>query len=879
MKNEQLGLVVYGANDRVYDINNKYGTFGTADVRGCHMWAFTSGEKTNYAPYNMSPEKGIVTMNGKEIPFEFKRKTGIWNPWIVAVDLTKLHMKQGETYEFVVSDFKTETGETIEPVKTVFTTVKDLEITADYKYHEHDEMTLKTACEGAVLLKNDDNVLPIRNTKLNIFGDAYYKFYIMSAGAGCINPRFSVDFTEGLAKYGEFKLNQELYDFYAENFNIVPDTQMLERAKEYSDTAVIIITRGSSENIDNQPIKGEYYLTDDEELMIKRVSEVFEKTVLVLNTGYTIDVRAAEKYNIKAVLWFGYGGQYAVRALAEILTGKENPSGRLPDTWAYDYFDHPSSKNYILPMDVKENCEEPHIVNVYEEGMYIGYRYFDTFNVPMAFPFGKGLSYTKFEYKFKSASYADNELRVFADVKNIGNRSGKYSLLLYLSEPDGRLEKCAHKLVDFQKTKLLEPGESETLEFSVKDDELSSFDTKTASMIMEKGEYKVYLGEEITNISEVYSFIIEKEKIIRKLHNYCVAKQDIKELSKNDINSYPKGEHSFYDCNIEGFDFSDTKRKHFETTELTNNTKDIIYYDEILKNPDLIDDFIAQMSVEELARLSVCSQAWSMFSNGAAGSVFTLEKYKMKNFITADGNSCLRISDKTTGFPSSNMICASFNRDMAYAVGKVVAEEAYESKVHMILAPGMNIHRNPLCGRHPEYFSEDPILCGTMAGYHLKGLQDNNVAGVIKHIIANNAEFSRMRSHSVVGERTLREIYLKCFEIAMRIDMPKGLMTSYNATNDCYTACDEELIIGIFREELGFEGYVMTDWGSYSTCDLVKAVASGNCWMTPGSPDTTYTAPIIEGVNNGKIELSRLQDNVKRLVSVMAEHTNKQKEG
>ncbi len=249
----------------------------------------------------------------------------------------------------------------------------------------------------------------------------------------------------------------------------------------------------------------------------------------------------------------------------------------------------------------------------------------------------------------------------------------------------------------------------------------------------------------------------------------------------------------------------------------------------------------------------------------------------MKHFYTADGNTTLRMHKRKTGFPCSNMVCASFNREMSYIVGRVIAQEAYEEKIHIIEAPGMNIHRNPLCGRHPEYFSEDPYLCGIMAGHFAKGLQDNKIGACLKHVIANNNEISRYRTNSVMNERTLREIYARCFEVAMSVEMPDCIMTAYNAMNDCYTGMDEELMQGIFREEFGFTGYIVTDWDSYRTCDPVKAVAAGNCWLTPGTKDDTYTKPIVDGVKNEIVDIDRLRDNVKHHVAIMIKYTSVEK--
>ncbi len=874
MKNKNIELFLYGSGKRSYDVNNVYGTSWESNGRleGYHVWSFTD-KKHEYAPVDMDMSvKGKVTVNGEDVPYiTWLPDKGNWRPWKLAVDMRRVHMVEGGTYTVEISGFRTADGEEFPAAETVFDCPK-MEKTADYKYDEHDEQTVNVAREGAVLLKNEGNVLPLSNKKINVFGDIYYRFFNMSGGAGCINPRFSVGFMSGMTEYGGFELNEELRHYYEYDFGTVPDKAMLDRARKFSDIAIVALCRGSRESTDNRAQKGGYYLSDTEEALIAAVSEVFEKTVVILNVGYTVDVKFIEKYNIKGVLWFSYGGQYAGRVLAEVLNGTVNPSGRLTGTWALDYYDHPASKNYpeSTVLDTEEN-QEPSIQVYYEEGMYVGYRYFDTYGVPVAYPFGYGLSYTDFEHKYLDASYDGECLTLRAEVKNTGSREGKQVLQLYVSKPDGRIEKCAHELVDFQKTRELSVGESEVLTFTVDNMELSSYDTQLAAMVMEKGDYVFSLGEHVNSLLPVYTVTLDGEKLVRQLHSYCVAKEKFDVMSRKKGIS-PKGI-SYFDFERDVPDMPKTERKVFDAPVLPEYNGETIYYEDVEKNPDLLDSFIAQMSVEELARINVCACAWSIDANGVAGSVYPIEKYGFKHFYAADGNSALRMHLRTTGMPCSNMVCASFNRELVYTVGRVIAEESFDEGVHMSLAPGMNMHRAPLCGRNPEYFSEDPVLTGIMAAYHAKGLQDNNVAAVYKHVIANNNEISRFRTHAIIDPRTFRELYVKPFELAMRICSADGIMTSYNAANDLYTATDSELMLGIFREEMGFDGFIMTDWGSYRTADAVMAVANGNCWLTPGTPDDTYTAPIVEGVKSGRVSIHRLRDNVKHLVKVMLKYT------
>ncbi len=630
MTNKELGLHIYGARTFDHDINNIYGYNNFSfpqELEGHYVWYFTQTQENNFEPYDMSEKRGKVTVNGKEVPFLYLRKSFGWNPWLVAVDIRKLHFVPGESYTITISDFETKSGEKMEAVDTVINCIPQSK--GEEKDREHNEMTVVTARESAVLLKNDNKVLPIKNKKINVFGDAYYRFYNMSGGAGCINPKYSIGFFDGLTEYGNFSLNPELVEFFAgETFNYNPSKEEIEKAKNYSDVAVITIGRGSKEDTDNNPNKGGYYLTDEEEKLIADVSSVFENTVAVLNVGYPIDVKWVEKYNIKGVLWYGYCGQSAGQVLAEILTGDVTPSGHLPDTWALDYWDYPSAKNYVLNSDIPEGKQNPLIVNAYEEGIYVGYKYFDAFSVPVAYPFGHGLSYTSFKQEFLSASYENGLLKVKVKVENVGECSGKQVVQIYGSEPDGKLEKCAHKLIGFEKTKLLEKGEKEILEIVAYDRELSSFCEETACTIMEKGTYKIFMGENVNELTQIYSFTLNEDKIIQKLHNYCSPKKKIRELSKFSEKGVITGENTFFDVENSAFDFSETKRKRFEVPKTEEYHGDIIYYEDVEKNPDLLDDFVCQMSVEELARVSVCAQAWAIDANGVAGSVFSMKDTK-----------------------------------------------------------------------------------------------------------------------------------------------------------------------------------------------------------------------------------------------------------
>lgn len=571
-----------------------------------------------------------------------------------------------------------------------------------------------------------------------------------------------------------------------------------------------------------------------------------------------MDLRWVEKYKIQGVLWCGFPGMLGGRAIVEILDGRVNPSGKLPDTWSNEYFDIPTSANFYRAKDEASILDSDTTVFVdtyYEEDIYVGYRYFETFDKHVAYPFGFGLSYAEFSIEGSiEANKSSHEMIV--TVKSLGNLPGKEVVQVYVQIPDGKLEQPAKRLIGFAKTRLLNPGETEELIIEITQDKLTSFDTETASWIIEEGDYQFYIGNSVKNLDKCGNIKVEKTKVLKKVENLMSPPVDIDVLSKENP-SFPKG---LYSGIKEGVTDLEPKaiRKHYEEAG------------------DIQDDFVSKLSVEELARVSVCaSSGWGMHDKGVAGRMYKLEGRDMPDYEVADGNNGVNINKPNIGMPSSNLVCATWNKDMAYEIGRVIAEEAKENNVQMILAPAMNIHRDPLNGRHPEYFSEDPYLTGIMAGHQSKGLEDNGISSSIKHTVANNCESSRKRNHSIMTERALREIYLKPFEVAINVHKPDSIMTGYNAVNGVFTAEDEEMIQGIFRGEFGFEGFVMTDWNSYDTADVVSSIQAGNCWMTPGTLDNKYVTPIVEGVRERKIDIERLRSNVRYMLRVIQKRTGK----
>lgn len=741
---------------------------------------------------------------------------------------------------------------------------------ADPKYAAHDAVALEAAREGMVLLKNEDDILPLKaDSILNIFGAAQNMFRLTAWGAGLIKPRYKPSFIQAIREHSSFTLNEELRELYAYRQERVPSKDVTERAKAKNDTAIIMITRGSGENLDNRPIKGEYYLTDMEREMIAAVTSVFDKTVLIINTGYPIDMRWTKEFSIKSILYTGFSGMLGAYALTELLDGSTNPSGKLPDTWSWDYFDAPASRNFInfedgekVPWDYQKAVKL-----YYEEDIYVGYRYFDTFRKDAVFGFGHGLSYTDFEVACDASSYDGKKLTLGIIVTNTGKVAGKEVVQVYIHAPDGKFEKPKRVLVAFEKTKPLAAGESQRFQIEIENKRFESYDPENANWILEQGQYSVYCGNSLSTSKQVFGFEFTETQILKSCKPCGVPVEKIELLTK--ANKEVPGRKSLI------FEYEETFGKHgkkipYDKPQLPIYTGKKITFEMLKKDHSLLNAFIAQMTNEELCRLSVCGGVeWMPWQAGTAGRVVPLKKYKLPPFVVSDGNAGVNIKKPNIGFPSSVTVCATFNRDIAYSVGKIIAEESIENGISLNLGPAMNIHRNILNGRHPEYFSEDPYLAGTMAGHQGKGLEDNGVSCCYKHFCCNNSETVRKASESIVSERALREIYFKVFEYAFDVHKPDAIMTSYNSVNGVYPAENPELLNDLLREEFGFEGFYMSDWDTYDTVEVVGMVAAGNCFITPGGKNDKHVKPLIKAVKEKRLSRGVLEDNIRYIVRVI----------
>lgn len=800
-----------------YDPTDKLGSMYMLnhDFKGCLTLPFSK---------EIIPESGRVLLDGQPVPFAVRliQIMGDIRTWMLGIRLADLLVDYGREASLSISGFTDLNGNVMFPITlTVFTEEQAKPLP---EYAAHEAVALQAAEEGIVLLKNEEQTLPLKNPYLNVAGEGLYGFLTCAVGAGKINARYQIDFRQAVMDDSEFSLNEELADFFRQQPTGVPNEDLLRRAAEKNDTAVMILVRASGENMDNSTAPGEYQLSDHEEALLAALNRHFKKLVLVLNTGYPIAMDFTEEYNVDAIVYNGFGGMLAGKALLNVLSGRTNPSGHLTSTWARTYNDLPSAENFYdcYQNDMQRYTADtgPSLTTRYAEGVFMGYRYFTSQGKKAFYPFGHGLSYTAFEKKVHSVEYqAGKGAQVVLQVKNTGSMSGKHVAQLYVSKPKTGVAKPLRELIAFGKTKTLAPGEAELLTLFAEERNLDTFSEKDRAYLIEPGTYTLYLGNDAEQVWEIGSFEMRETIVTRKTRVHMTGQRTTPGYSSEPL--FPG---------------------------------------------------VEEMSVKDLIRLSVCAgDGWGMEGTGEAGRIAKISSIDLPDFVVADGNSGVNMKQKNIGMSSGGTYAASFNPGLISEIGRVIGEEAKELGISMILGPGFNLQRNPLCGRNPEYFSEDPYLAGTLAAAFAKGLESTGVKGCYKHLVANNAEASRKRNDSVMDESTLRNLYLRAFEIALRAYEPASVMTSYNLLNGCWTSNDPELVLGVLRQEWGFRGFVMTDWGSYLTAGTVQMVNSGISWITPCSSDDTFTAPLEQAAKEGRLDVRRLQENASYMLKTITQ--------
>lgn len=666
----------------------------------------------------------------------------------------------------------------------------------------------KAAEEGIVLLKNN-GILPLKaGEKIAVLGDGQFKYNKSGYGSGNVNSRYSIGIPEGLKNAG-ITLVCEKESLSEDEMNLV--------AKE-TRTALVVISRNSGEFWDRSI--EEFNLSDSEKALFASLQRSnFKDIIVILNIAEPINMNFVRKYSkVSAILLVWLPGMEGGNAVGDIISGKVNPSGHLTDTLAFDYNDYPCAENHHIFSDTV----------YYEEDIYVGYRYFETIpdaNENVAFPFGHGLSYTDFKIsEIKNTENSEN-ISISFTVKNTGDYAGKDVVQIYVKSPEIKQGRPRLELKGFHKTKLLQPSESESVTIKINKSDLAYFDESNASFIISRGEYQFYLGENIRELKNCGSMTLEDDETVfaTSLKLSCELPSRLDQNGKAIRNKW--------------FDQRLSRRKSgecypIELELLREKHGNHTLYD-VKDEKITLDDFIRELSVEEMINLSMAQPPAVPRGTAGMGNNFAR---RIPNAQTADGPAGLRVSTATTCFPCATLLACTWNISMCELVGASMGKECKQHNIDILLAPALNIHRDPLCGRNFEYFSEDPLISGKCAAGIVRGIQAMGIAATIKHFMCNNQERMRIFSNSIVTERALREIYLKGFEIAVKESKPLCLMTSYNLVNNIRSSSNYGAITGILRDEWGYEGVVMTDWRTDS--HLFEEIKAGNNIKMPfGYPD------------------------------------------
>ena len=688
------------------------------------------------------------------------------------------------------------------------------------------ELLRRAAADGAVMLENN-GILPLKSgTRVALFGiTGYESHYVGYGSGGDVNRPYAVSFADGIKNCDRLTLDPTIESIYREwnkknpinngfwghwpfYFPEMPlDNTTVENARSKNEVAVAVIGRAAGESRDCKLQKGSYYLADDEIAMLDVLAEEFDDIVILLNIGGIFDMSWIEKYKkvIGAILIVWQGGMEGGNAAADLLCGKAYPSGRLTDTIAKRYENYPSSANF----GGKD-------FNEYKEDIYVGYRYFETFaKSKVLYPFGYGLGYTEFEISANTVEKSNEKFIFNVSVKNMGNTIGREVVQLYLSKPCGKLGNPEKILVAFVKTAELKSGESETIELIVETNQLASYDESKSAYIIESGKYEFFLGKSIRENEAVFTFEQAEDEIDCQCVQASAPIENLEVMSAYEYN----GKRIIKNRKARTKEYDLGKRILENLPEEIPQTGDKGFKLADVKSGKItMEQFVAQLSNNELEAISrgdyvMNSPLGAKGNAGAFGGVLqSLRAKGIKPVITTDGPSGIRLSACCSLLPIGTLLACSFDPQLVEKVYSAVADEMFAKGSDVLLAPGMNIHRNPLCGRNFEYYSEDPYLTGKIAAAAVKGIQSHGASACPKHFACNNQEFRRNMNDSRLSERALREIYLKGFEICVREARPKNIMTSYNRINSVYGHYNYELCTAILRNEWGYKGNVITDW-------------------------------------------------------------------
>ncbi|MBO6159216.1 MAG: glycoside hydrolase family 3 C-terminal domain-containing protein [Firmicutes bacterium] len=821
------------------------------------------------------------------------------------------------------------------------------------------------AVECMVVLENDGTLPLKKKGNIALFGNGARATVKGGTGSGDVYVRESINVEQGLQREGfhvtttawidrqvqAAKDEQEAYNkatiekALAEGQSVETAHMMLllnplspkalapiteeDIQNSDTDTAVYVLSRNSGEGKDRSAVEGDYEISAAERAALELLASRYEKLIVLLNIGGVIDTKPLRSIKgINAVVLSGQMGNITGLTVADLLSGAGIPSGKLTDTWAENYSDYPSSEGFSH--NDGDVCDE-----YYTEGIFVGYRYFDTFNVTPAYEFGYGKNYTDFAIETENVSVEGSLVKVEVKVTNTGSEyPGKEVVQIYVSAPAKGPVKPYQELRGFKKTRLLAPGESEVLQICMKAESFASFCPKHPAWVLPEGDYIIRVGNSSRN-THVAAIVNLPETIhvltVKNLLQDPAGPLEEIEPTGNTWTA-PGEEAEKAACpklclNPAAFTPQTASYPELPAPLPKKAFDHVLQFDEVVSGKVTLDEFIADLSDEELGYLMVGNSidnkgfqnvlgSAAKYLPGSAGE--TTEKLSasrgVKLMELCDGPAGLRLTPEfvekpdgtfqslrgvseedaaaipgvrhyqyLTAIPIATTLASSWNMELIEIMGDIVGTEMEQFGATLWLAPGMNIHRNPLCGRNFEYYSEDPLVAGKCAAADTIGVQKHPGYGTtIKHYLVNNQEDNRMFTNSHVSERALREIYTKNFQIAVREAQPMSLMTSYNLVNGIHAANNVDSVTHLLRDEWGFKGMVMTDWlttsdfsallsvgaeKKYDKADAALCVLAQNDLVEPG--EMADYERVMEGLKEGVITRSHLERNARNLLQLL----------
>lgn len=849
---------------------------------------------------------------------------------------------------------------------------------------EYAALAKQMELESVVLAQNNDQILPLSPKKeVAVFGNGQIMPSTGGSGSGAANGAYTSNFLDGVDKLG-IEVYPELREYYearvdqekktvnhgwdtakeapdewgtpvysGTGFSMtagvatpevklddgeVADDGLVARAADACDTAVVFLTRSTgSEEMDRIQQPGDWYLNHSEKVLLEQVSDKFEHIVVMMSLTGNIDMSWVEEYHVDSVMISYSGGSQNGYALAELAYGVANPSAKLPDTITETYEEHPFTENFGYVsyadkgMDFSKNNsafgqQDP--IAMYSEDVFEGFRYFDTFGKDVLYPFGSGLSYSDFAFRDMavSADAGDKELTVNVTVENVTQDpdtvAGKEVAEVYVSAPEGDLEQPYQKLVDFEKTALLDSGDSEDMTFAIPFADFASYDEEQAAYVLEPGDYYIRVGGSSRGTHVAGCFRVEDEILVEQLSNELEMSEDSREAYEAEKLTTKNADPITYEGEMDELEAAQAQAVLVDASNVDAKTEapvldetvteplpedaPVYRFDAVMEGEITLPQFVSQLTQDELVAL--CSGGATAGvelyysddpgiridnvgtkanqATSGAGQSRTIERFEIPSVIYADGSAGISYNEneelgieKNIGWPRATSVACIWNKDLLREFGETVGKEMVDINVDIWLAPSINLHRNPLNGRNNEYYSEDPILSGKVASIVAEGVNASGVTVCLKHFAGNDNEWYRrglqnettlekgtsMDAMNVISsERALREITLKPFEMAVKTGAVKNVMSAFNKLNGQYCAASEDLLLNILRGEWGFDGFVVTDWGDLDTiADPDIEMAGGNDVIMSGK-HVMYRIPdkIVEGLEEkGTVAIEDLQRN------------------